>query len=84
MQFKALEAMAEQVRTEASSNQVLNSVPHKLEKNSSKPRGSGSPFKCIGIGLAQQVKSEKDEELTSARLRIDELESVVANKQKEV
>lgn len=76
--------MAEQVRAEAASNQALNSIPHKLEKNSSKPRGSGSPFKCIGLGLAQQVKSEKDEELILARLRIDELESVVASKQKEV
>ncbi|KAK4789861.1 hypothetical protein SAY86_017165 [Trapa natans] len=82
--FKALQAMAEQVRTEVASNQVLNSVPQKSEKSSSKPRGSGSPFKCIGLGLAQQVKSEKDEELTSARLRIDELESAVANKQKEI
>ncbi|XP_031381978.1 kinesin-like protein KIN-12D [Punica granatum] len=82
--FKALEAMAEQVRAEAASTQASNSIPQKLEKNSSRPRGSGSPFKCIGLGLAQQIKSEKDEDLISARLRIDELESAVASKQKEI
>jgi kinesin family protein 15 len=34
--------------------------------------------------LAQQIKSEKDEDLASARLRIEELESLAVNRQKEV
>ncbi|XP_020534921.1 kinesin-like protein KIN-12D isoform X2 [Jatropha curcas] len=82
--FKALEAMAEQVKPEGHFSHIANSSSNKLEKNASKSRGSGSPFKCIGLGLAQQMKSEKDEELTAARLRIEELESLAAGRQKEV
>lgn len=83
-QFKALEAMAEQVRPEGNFLNALTSSPKKSEKFAAKPRGSGSPFKCIGLGLAQQIKSERDEELSAARLRIEELESLAASRQKEV
>lgn len=76
--------MADQVKPEGSFTQNTNQLSYKLEKNTSRPRGSGSPFKCIGLGLAQQVKSENDEELTAARLQIAELESLVVSKQKEV
>ncbi|POO03052.1 hypothetical protein TorRG33x02_011130, partial [Trema orientale] len=82
--FKALEAMAEQVRPEGNFLQVLTSSPKKSEKLAARPRGSGSPFKCIGLGLAQQIKSERDEELTAARLRIEELESLAVSRQKEI
>lgn len=84
-QFKALEAMVENVRPESHFSHALNSSsPKKSEKFTARPRGSGSPFKCIGLGLAQQIKSERDEELTAARLRIEELESLAASRQKEV
>jgi kinesin family protein 15 len=83
-QFKALETMAEQVKPEGISTQSTNALSNKSEKNSTKSRGSGSPFKCIGLGLAQQVKHEKVEELSAARLRIEELESQAACRQKEV
>ncbi|GMJ12777.1 phragmoplast orienting kinesin 2 [Hibiscus trionum] len=82
--FKALEAMAEQVKPEGYSTNAHSLSLNKLEKNVAKPRGSGSPFKCIGLGLAQQMKLEKDEDLTAARLRIEELESLAANRQKEI
>ncbi|XP_030523084.1 kinesin-like protein KIN-12D isoform X2 [Rhodamnia argentea] len=82
--FKALEAMADQVKPEGSFTQNTNQLSYKSEKNTSKPRGSGSPFKCIGLGLAQQVKSENVEELTAVRLQIAELESLVISKQKEI
>ncbi|KAG2306209.1 hypothetical protein Bca52824_025957 [Brassica carinata] len=78
---KELEAMAEQVKPEPHVSQAVDSS---LNKGSGKPRGSGSPFRCIGLGLAQQMRSEKDEELAAARLRIEELETVVATKQKEI
>ncbi|XP_047340595.1 kinesin-like protein KIN-12D isoform X2 [Impatiens glandulifera] len=83
--FKALEEMAEQVKTQGQSLSLTN-VPSssKLEKNGSKPKGSGSPFKCIGLGLAQQVKSENHEELTAGRFRIEELEALAASRQKEI
>lgn len=76
--------MAEQVRPETHSGHVTSSSSNKIERNASKPRGSGSPFKCIGLGLAQQLKLEKDEEITAARLRIEELEYLAVNRQKEV
>ncbi|CAA7052987.1 unnamed protein product [Microthlaspi erraticum] len=79
--FKELEAMAEQVKPEVHVSQAVDSS---LSKGSGKPRGSGSPFRCIGLGIAQQVRSEKDEELAAARLRIEELENVVATRQKEI
>lgn len=83
-QFKALETMVEQVKHEGLSTLVQNSSSNKVEKNASKSRGSGSPFKCIGLGLVQQIKSEKDEELFAGRLRIEELEALAASRQKEV
>ncbi|XP_027191010.1 kinesin-like protein KIN-12D isoform X2 [Cicer arietinum] len=82
--FKALEAMAEQVKPEGISTQSTNTLSNKSEKNTIKSRGSGSPFKCIGLGLAQQIKYEKVEELSAARLRIEELESQAACRQKEI
>ncbi|XP_014508802.1 kinesin-like protein KIN-12D [Vigna radiata var. radiata] len=87
--FKALEAMAEQVKPEglsinSSSANSCNALSNKSEKNATKSRGSSSPFKCIGLGLAQQVKYEKVEELSAARLRIEELEAQAACRQKEI
>ncbi|CAB4320692.1 unnamed protein product [Prunus armeniaca] len=81
--FKALESMAEQVRPEGHSTHATSSS-NKSEKHATKSRGSGSPFKCIGLGLAQQIKSEKDEELTTSRVRIEELESLALSRQKEI
>ena len=77
VQIKELEAMAQQVNA---SNQGSN----KQEKTAVKTRGSGSPFKCIGLGLTQQMNSEKDEELLVARSRIEELEAMATRRQKEV
>lgn len=71
----------QQVKAENSS---ANACSIRQEKISSKPRGSGSPFKCIGIGFVQQMNSEKDEELSAAKQRIVELEGIAANRQKEV
>ncbi|KAK4401606.1 Kinesin-like protein KIN-12D [Sesamum angolense] len=79
--FKALEAMVELVKLEAP---ATSSSSNKLERNASKPRGSGSPFKCIGLGLVQQIKSERDEELTAGRQRIEELEALASGRQKEI
>ncbi|KAK4477060.1 hypothetical protein RD792_016264 [Penstemon davidsonii] len=83
--FKTLEAMLEQVKSEVPATQSTStSSSHKLEKNSSKSRGSGSPFKCIGLGLVQQIKSENDEELSAGRQRIVELEALASSRQKEI
>ncbi|CAK7329803.1 unnamed protein product [Dovyalis caffra] len=83
-QFKALEAMVEQVKPEGHISHSTSSSSNKSEKNAARSRGSGSPFKCIGLGLAQQIKSEKDEDLAAARLHIEDLESLAANRQKEI
>ncbi|KAL5713441.1 hypothetical protein ACHQM5_015513 [Ranunculus cassubicifolius] len=82
--FKALEAMAEQVKPDISIPSHTNSSSGKQEKNTTKPRGSGSPFKCIGLGISHQINSEKDQELASERLRIKELEALSASRQKEI
>ncbi|MQL99201.1 hypothetical protein Taro_031920 [Colocasia esculenta] len=75
-----LEIMAQQVKTESSTHPAtLTSSKH--EKTAAKSRGSGSPFKCIGLGLTQQINSEKDEEL---RARIQELEALAVSRQKEI
>ena len=73
--------MAQQVKTD---NSLAHTCSTRQEKISSKPRGSGSPFKCIGIGFVQQVNSEKDEELSAAKKRIVELEDIAASRQREV
>ncbi|KAL3538910.1 hypothetical protein ACH5RR_002276 [Cinchona calisaya] len=82
--FKVLEAMLDQVKQDVPATSGPNLSANKLEKNASKSRGSGSPFKCIGLGLAQQMKSEKDEELSAGRHRIEELEALAASRQKEI
>ncbi|KAI3769831.1 hypothetical protein L6452_00945 [Arctium lappa] len=82
--FKALEAMADQVKPDGTSPYLSNSPSKRLERNGSRSRGSGSPFKCIGLGLVQQLKSERDEELIAARARIEELETLAASRQKEI
>ncbi|KAL5562494.1 hypothetical protein UlMin_032241 [Ulmus minor] len=82
--FKALEAMVGQVRPEGHSSHSMNSSANKSPKFYAKPRGSGSPFKCMGLGMVQQIKSERDEELTAARLKIEELESLATSRQREI
>ncbi|WVZ91025.1 hypothetical protein U9M48_037258, partial [Paspalum notatum var. saurae] len=76
-----LEAMAQQVKIDSSS---AHACSVRQEKISSKPRGSGSPFKCIGIGFVQQMNSEKDEEISAAKQRIVELEGLAASQQREI
>jgi kinesin family protein 15 len=76
--------MVEQVKPEGHFTHSMSSSSNKSEKNAAKSRGSDSPFKCIGLRLAQQIKCEKDEDLAAARLRIEELESLAVNRQKEV
>ncbi|KAA0046003.1 hypothetical protein IC582_025259 [Cucumis melo] len=82
--FKSLEVMAEQVRPEGHATFATNASSNKTDKYATRPRGSGSPFKCIGLGLAQQMKSEKDEDLSAARNRIEELEYLAVSRQKEI
>jgi len=58
-------------------------VHAKIEKPSGRARGSGSPFRCIS-SIIQQMNSEKDQEISVARQRIEELKGLVNGKQKEV
>ncbi|PKU76572.1 hypothetical protein MA16_Dca001176 [Dendrobium catenatum] len=82
--FKELEAMAFHVKSELVNPNTASLTSTKPEKGSGKSRGSGSPFKCIGLGLAQQINNEKDEELIVARSKIEELEALAANRQKQI
>lgn len=72
--------MFREVKTEMSYS--TSAVPTS-EKNSTRNRGSSSPFRCIS-NIVQQMNHEKDQELSVARLRVEELEALAASRQKEV
>ncbi|XP_050372198.1 kinesin-like protein KIN-12C [Argentina anserina] len=76
--YKTLEAMVCEVKADKT-----YSATNKTERSSIRTRGSGSPFRCIS-SLVQQMNTEKDQELSTARLRIEELEALAASQQKEV
>ncbi|XP_020520488.1 kinesin-like protein KIN-12E isoform X3 [Amborella trichopoda] len=80
--YKNLEAMAREVQTD--SVPLIGAMTgSRMEKASARTRGSGSPFKCISA-LVHQMNSEKDQELSLARHRIEELEGLAALRQKEI
>ncbi|ONK63044.1 uncharacterized protein A4U43_C07F10830, partial [Asparagus officinalis] len=81
--FKALEAMVTEVRPDRAKSNPFVHISDKTERTSGRTRGSGSPFRCIS-SLVQQMNLEKDQELSVARHRIENLEALNANKQKEV
>ncbi|KAK6265212.1 hypothetical protein QUC31_016049 [Theobroma cacao] len=81
--YKTLEAMVREVKTDLPSSTSTVPISDKNEKTSARSRGSSSPFRCIA-SLVQQMNSEKDQELSMARLRIEELEAVSASRQKEI
>ncbi|KAM1066242.1 hypothetical protein ACFX1X_021953 [Malus domestica] len=79
--YKTLEAMVCEVKEDkrnATSTAVASDKSEKI-----RTRGSSSPFRCIS-SLVQQMNTEKEQELSSARLRIEELENLAASRQKEV
>ncbi|KAL8157876.1 kinesin-like protein KIN-12C isoform X2 [Apium graveolens] len=81
--YKTLEAMVHEVKTDSSNAISASSVLEKTEKGLTKPRGSSSPFRCIG-GLVQQMNVEKEKELSAAKIQIEELKVLNASRQKEV
>ncbi|GAV71636.1 Kinesin domain-containing protein/Kinesin-relat_1 domain-containing protein [Cephalotus follicularis] len=81
--YKALEAMVREAKTDLSDSLSTATMFDKSEKISTRTRGSSSPFRCIS-NLVQQMSVEKDQELSMARLQIEELESLAAGLQKEV
>ncbi|XP_072997760.1 kinesin-like protein KIN-12E isoform X2 [Typha latifolia] len=80
--FKGLEHMVFEVKADPSTSKPELDV-NKIEKSIVRTRGSSSPFRCIS-SIVQQMNLEKDQELSKAMLRIEELEAIAANKQKEV
>lgn len=82
-QYKNLETMVREVKTDVSSVTFEAAASHKEDKSSTRTRRSSSPFRCIA-SLVQQMNVEKDQEMLNARLRIKELEALSASRQKEV
>ncbi|CAH1450375.1 unnamed protein product [Lactuca virosa] len=80
--IKEMEEMAD---VNVTSPYNINSPLKRVERSGSRSKGQhgSSPFKSIRLGFVQQVNCEKDEELISARIRIQELEALVASWQKE-
>ncbi|XP_037494827.1 kinesin-like protein KIN-12C [Jatropha curcas] len=81
--YKTLEAMVREVKTSLSNSASTVAIQDKSEKSSVRTRGSSSPFRCIA-SLVQQMSLEKDQDLSVARLRIEELEAALTSQQKEV
>nr|KYP57727.1 Kinesin-like protein KIF15 [Cajanus cajan] len=81
--YKCLESMFREVKTEMSNSMSTVPASEKIEKSSVRTRGSSSPFRCIS-NLVQQMNQEKDQELSVARLRAEELETLAASRHKEV
>ncbi|KAL0308068.1 UNVERIFIED_CONTAM: Kinesin-like protein KIN-12C [Sesamum angustifolium] len=80
--YKTLEAMLHEVKTDLSNVSAAPTL-ETADKTSARTRGSSSPFRCIA-GLIQQMNQEKDQELSTARLRIEELQALAASRYKEV
>ncbi|KAG6731459.1 hypothetical protein I3842_01G130000 [Carya illinoinensis] len=81
--YKTLEAMVNEVKTDLSYSTSSALTLDKTERISTRTRGSSSPFRCIS-NLVQQMNLEKDQELSVARIRIEELKALAASRQKEV
>ncbi|KAM0954567.1 putative plus-end-directed kinesin ATPase [Dioscorea sansibarensis] len=81
--FKALEDMISEVKADPPPSNMAASVTSRGEKTPLRTRRSGSPFRCIS-NLVQQMNCENDQELSIARTRIQELESLAAKRQKEI
>ncbi|KAM7279737.1 hypothetical protein ACFE04_006871 [Oxalis oulophora] len=83
--YKILEVMVQEVKTDPSVPTTITArTLEKTDKSSTtRTRGSSSPFRCIS-SFVQQMNVEKDEELTMAKFRIEELEASVSSRQKEV
>jgi kinesin family member 15 len=82
LQYQEMEHMI--LKQKFGSHESSSETVHaKVEKPSGRARGSGSPFRCIS-SIMQQMNSEKDQEISVARQRIEELEGLLNSKQKEV
>ncbi|KAH7676329.1 Plus-end-directed kinesin ATPase protein [Dioscorea alata] len=81
--FKALEDMISEFKADPPPSKTTASVTSRGEKTPLRTRRSGSPFRCIS-NLVQQMNCENDQELSIAKTRIQELESLAANRQKEI
>ncbi|KAI3690860.1 hypothetical protein L2E82_49072 [Cichorium intybus] len=81
-QQKSLEAMVSLLKTDSSKSSLEAQLLDKTEKSLVRARGS-SPFRCIG-NLVQQMNTEKDQELSLVKIRLQELESVASSRQKEI
>lgn len=82
-QFRTLETMVHEAKADVSNPTSIGPSVDKNEKCSTRTRGSSSPFRCIS-SIVQQMNTEKDQELSVAKQRMQELEALAASQQKEV
>ncbi|GJR14355.1 kinesin-like protein KIN-12C [Tanacetum coccineum] len=80
--YKSLEAMVNVIKLDASKSGSEAPLSDKTEKSLARPRSS-SPFRCIG-NLVQQVNTEKDQELSLVKLRLEDLQTLASSRQKEI
>lgn len=75
--------MVHEVQSDKSSSISVAPIMEKNERSIVRARGSSSPFRCIS-SLIQQANIEKEQELSMAKIRVQELETLAASQQKEV
>lgn len=83
MQYKSLEDMVSEVKIDSRNSTSTVRESEKIETNTVRMRRSSSPFRCIS-SLVPQLNAEREQELSAARLRIEELEELAAGRHKEV
>nr|XP_043607210.1 kinesin-like protein KIN-12C [Erigeron canadensis] len=81
--YKSLESMVNGMRIDSSKSGSEAPLPDKTEKSLVRARGSSSPFRCIG-NLVQQMNTEKDQELSLAKLHLEDLQALASSRQKEI
>ncbi|KAF5191840.1 Kinesin-like protein kin-12c, partial [Thalictrum thalictroides] len=81
--YKTLETMVRELKTDFTDSSFVPPQSDIIEKSSMRTRGSSSPFRCIA-SLVQQMKIEKDQEMSVAKLKIEELQALACSRQKEV
>ncbi|XP_078443721.1 kinesin-like protein KIN-12E isoform X4 [Wolffia australiana] len=81
--FQKLEAMVTEAKNNSQTSNHESLPTNKTDSVHARARSSASPFKCMS-SLVQQLNSEKNRRLSQAKIRIEELETLAANRQKQL
>ncbi|KAJ7566661.1 hypothetical protein O6H91_02G113500 [Diphasiastrum complanatum] len=84
-QIKALNYIVEQIKVDqVRATSFSSTLSRGAERLAAKTRRSSSPFKCVKLGISQQITYETEKELFVNRLQIGELQQVALARDKEI